>query len=39
MSALSYDVLVSDGVPRVTELRMPRRPAILGQARQYLLDA
>lgn len=23
MSALSYDVLVSDGVPRVTELRMP----------------
>jgi hypothetical protein len=23
MTALSYDVLVSDGVPRVTELRMP----------------
>jgi glyoxylase-like metal-dependent hydrolase (beta-lactamase superfamily II) len=23
MSALSYDVLISDGVPRVTELRMP----------------
>lgn len=39
MSALSYDVLVSDGVPRVTELRMPDDPAILGQTRQYLLDA